>query len=176
MIIVTGMPGSGKDEFVKIAKRLGFKDVHMGDTVKAYARKKSIPLTDSDIGAFASGERKEQGMDIWAKRTGEAIVDPDTTVVDGLRNTEELQYFRLNFSNVMVVAIYTNKEERLRRILKRSRVDDVKTEPELDSRDNRELGWGIGRTISLADHMILNDGTLEEFKEKARAFLNEQIQ
>ena len=175
MIIVTGMPGSGKDEFVKVAKSLGFRDVHMGDTVKAYARKEKIPLTDKDIGSFASNERKLHGMDIWARRTGEGISEPVKTIVDGLRNIEELQYFREHFADVRVVALYTNREERLRRIIRRNRVDDVKSETELDSRDNRELGWGIGRTISLADHMIVNDGTLEEFREKARDFLKEQI-
>jgi len=34
MLIVTGMPGSGKDEFVQVAKQLGWMDVHMGNTVK----------------------------------------------------------------------------------------------------------------------------------------------
>lgn len=173
MIIVTGMPGSGKDEFVKVARTMGYTDVHMGDTVKKYAREQGIPVMDREIGAYASGERKKEGMDIWAKRTGMAIENPDSTIVDGLRNTEELQYFRENFPNVTVVAIYANRDERLRRILIRNRADDVKTDYELDSRDNRELGWGIGRTISLADHMIVNDGTLEEFRGKVREFLEE---
>lgn len=175
MIIVTGMPGSGKDEFVKVAKGLGFRDVHMGDTVKAYAEKQKVPQTDRDIGAFATFERKDKGMDIWAKRTCEAIEEPERTVVDGLRNIEELQYFRSRFPEVKVVAIYTNREERLRRIILRNRIDDVKNESGLDGRDNRELGWGIGRTISLADHMIINDGTLDEFKQKVLEFLKSQV-
>ncbi len=174
VLIVTGMPGSGKDEFVKVAKLLGFKDVHMGDTVKAYASRSGIKMVDKEIGAFATRERLEKGMDIWAKRTGENISNPEKTVVDGLRNIEELEYFKSHFADAVVIAIYTNRDERLRRILKRNRIDDVKNEPELEQRDNRELGWGIGRTISLADHMIVNDGTLEEFKEKAREFLLSQ--
>lgn len=171
MIIVTGMPGAGKDEFVKVARSLGFKDVHMGDTVKAYARNSGVPLVDKEIGAFATKERKQYGMDIWAKRTGENIKNLEKIIVDGLRNMEELEYFRNHYPEAVVVAIYTNRDERLRRILRRNRVDDVKSETELEQRDNRELGWGIGRTISLADHMIVNDSTLEAFREKARAFL-----
>lgn len=171
MIIVTGMPGSGKDEFVQVAKSLGYLDVHMGDTVKKFAADNNIPLNDKEIGAFATGERRKEGMGIWAKRTGMAISDPSRTIVDGLRNIEELEYFRDNFPDVIVVAIYTNREERLRRILLRHRIDDVKSDRELDNRDDRELGWGIGRTISLADHMIVNDGTLDEFKDRSREFL-----
>ncbi|MCL5783202.1 MAG: flagellar hook-basal body complex protein FliE [Candidatus Thermoplasmatota archaeon] len=171
MIVVTGMPGAGKDEFVQIARSFGMKDVHMGDTVKTYARRTGVNMTDRDIGSFATAERKNLGMDIWAKRTGESISDPDRTIVDGLRNTEELEYFRNNFNNVRVVAIYANKHDRLDRIMHRNRVDDIKSENELDLRDGRELSWGIGKTISLADYMIINDGTLEEFRAKSREFM-----
>jgi len=170
MLIITGMPGSGKDEFVKVAREFGFVDVHMGDTVKKFALLANVPMTDSDIGKFATSERMTKGMDIWARRTSESIKDPDRTVVDGLRNDEELAYFRQRFNNVKVVAIYTNREDRFKRILKRGRVDDVKTEPEFQERDNRELTWGIGRTISLSDYMIVNDRTLEEFKQDVREF------
>ncbi|MCW6168149.1 MAG: flagellar hook-basal body complex protein FliE [Thermoplasmatales archaeon] len=170
MLIVTGMPGAGKDEFVKVAKEFGFVDVHMGDTVKKHAALNNIPLIDSEIGKFATSERKAKGMDIWARRTAESIKDPDKTVVDGLRNDEELAFFRDKFDNVKVVAIYTNRQERFMRIIKRARQDDVRTEPEFYERDNRELGWGIGRTISLSDYMIVNDRSLEEFKEDVREF------
>ena len=170
MLIVTGMPGAGKDEFVKVAKEFGFVDVHMGDTVKKYAAMNKIPLIDSEIGKFATSERRNKGMDIWAKRTAESIKDPDKTVVDGLRNDEELSFFRDKFENVKVVAIYTNRQERFKRIIKRAREDDVKTEPEFYERDNRELSWGIGRTISLSDYMIVNDRSLEEFKRDVREF------
>jgi hypothetical protein len=47
----------------------------------------------------------------------------------------------------------------------------VKSPTELNGRDERELSWGIGRVISLADYMIVNDGTLDEFKTKAREFI-----
>ncbi len=171
MIILTGMPGSGKDEFVKVAREMGFSDVHMGDTVKEYAKGAGIPISDRDIGQFATEERKNYGMDIWARRTSERIIDPDRTVVDGLRNIEELDFFKNHYQNVIVVAIYANRNERLNRILKRNRSDDVKNGYELEQRDSRELSWGIGKTISLADHMIVNDGTLEEFHNSVREFL-----
>ena len=172
MLIVTGMPGSGKDEFIKVARSMGYTDVHMGDTVRKYSRSQNIDQKDYNIGKFAGQERQAHGMDIWAKRTSENITDPGKTIVDGLRNVEELEYFRNRFEDVMVVAIYANHDDRLTRILKRDREDDVKSPTELNGRDERELSWGIGRVISLADYMIVNDGTLEEFKTKAREFIN----
>src|SRR5579875_3067003 len=173
MIIVTGMPGSGKDEFIKVAKSLGMVDVHMGNTVKEYAKIAGIREDDSSIGRYAGEERQKNGMDVWAKRTAEKISKPEKTVVDGLRNMEELAYFKSHLRDVKVVAIYANREQRLDRIIKRNRPDDVRSETELIARDNRELTWGIGKTISLADYMIVNDGTLEEFKDKAKTLLLE---
>lgn len=172
MLIVTGMPGAGKDEFIKVARTMGFADVHMGDTVRKYSRAHGIEQKDFSIGKFAGSERQAHGMDIWAVRTAESIKDPEKTIVDGLRNVEELDYFKNKFENVRVVAIYANHEDRLDRILKRDREDDVKNPTELNGRDERELSWGIGRVISLADYMIVNDGTLEEFRSKSREFIN----
>lgn len=171
MLVVTGMPGAGKDEFVKVAIDLGWKDIHMGNTVKAYASRNNIGNSDSEIGKYASGERKKHGMGIWAKRTAELIVDPDNTIVDGLRNTEELEYFRSSFQNVRVIAIYANMDDRLTRIKRRRRPDDITDEDGLIKRDSRELEWGIGKTISLADYMIVNDQSLEVFRKNSRQLL-----
>ncbi len=176
MIIVTGMPGSGKDEFVNIAKEAGFKDLHMGNTVKEFVIANGIEMTDKAIGKFASDERNKHGMDIWAKRTMEKVTDNNKTVIDGLRNYEELQYFKKIESTISVVAIFANRKTRLERILKRDRIDDIRSEKELIERDNRELSWGIGNVIALADYMIVNDSTLEVFRNRVREFLSREFQ
>ena len=173
MLVVTGMPGAGKDEFVKVAIELGWEDIHMGNTVKAYASRNNVGNSDSEIGKYASDERKKHGMEVWAKRTAELIKDPYRTIVDGLRNTEELEYFRSSFKDVRVIAIYANMEDRLTRIKRRRRPDDVTDESGLIKRDSRELEWGIGKTISLADYMIVNDQSLEAFKKNSRQLLEE---
>ncbi len=175
MIIITGMPGSGKDEFVGVARSLGFIDVHMGNTVKSYAGENNINFDDASIGSYASGERKIYGMGIWAQRTSKYIENPDITIVDGLRNFEELEYFKNNYKNVIVIAVFANESDRLSRVLKRDREDDVHNEDELKKRDNRELNWGIGKVISLADYMIVNDTSLKEYHRNARILLNDII-
>ncbi len=175
MIIVTGMPGAGKDEFIKVANSLGIKDVHMGNSVRKYAEESGIASNDNGIGAFATGERKKFGMDIWAKRTAENVSDPENTMVDGLRNYEELVYFRNRYENLKVVAIFANRKNRLSRILKRGRADDITNIGELVQRDERELSWGIGNVISLADYMIVNDCSLEDFRARSEAFIKKKF-
>lgn len=175
MMIVTGMPGAGKDEFINVANSLGIEDVHMGNAVRKFAKTSSISTTDGSIGAFATGERKKFGMDIWARRTAEAIEDPDNTIVDGLRNYEELVFFTEHYSNLKVVAVFANRDQRLERILKRGREDDIRNSKELIKRDERELSWGIGNVIALADFMIVNDCSLEDFRERSRKLITEKI-
>jgi hypothetical protein len=42
---------------------------------------------------------------------------------------------------------------------------------EFQERDVRELEWGIGNAMALCEHMIINEGTLEEYKDKIRSIL-----
>ncbi len=175
MLIITGMPGSGKDEFVKVAVSLGFKDAHMGNTVKKYAKLNGTDMDDKSIGAFATEERNKHGMDIWARRTSMDIEEPDCTIIDGLRNDEELDYFKSHFSNIIVIAVFANERDRIERIINRDREDDSHDYDGIHKRDKRELLWGIGKVISLADYMIVNDSTLEEYRKNAKLLLKDII-
>ncbi len=171
ILSVTGMPGSGKDEFIKVAKNFGFQDYHMGDTVRTYAHRSSIPISDSEIGKFASGEREKHGMNIWARRTYDLIGDHKLFIIDGIRNYEEAEYFSNNVENFSIIAIFANRITRLERILKRNRADDIHDMEGLIARDNRELNWGIGKVIALSDYMIVNDSTLDEFRRKSTSLI-----
>jgi dephospho-CoA kinase len=173
VLVVTGMPGAGKDEFISVAREIGFADFHMGNTVRKYAAVEGIPSTDSDIGDFASRERVLRGKDIWARRTIETISDSDRIIIDGLRNQEELDFFKKVEGHVFVVAIFANRATRLSRILKRNRPDDIKSLEELIERDNRELSWGIAKAIVLSDYLVVNDTTLEHFRQQSRRLLAE---
>lgn len=167
------MPGAGKDEFIRVAKLLGFSDYHMGNTVRNYAKKSTIPESDQDIGNFASSERKKHGMNVWAVRTLESLSDDhDKIVIDGLRNIEELDYFKTAVEGIALIAIFANRETRLARILKRHRPDDIRNMTELIERDERELSWGIGRAIVLADFLIVNDFTLDQFELRSRELID----
>jgi hypothetical protein len=42
----------------------------------------------------------------------------------------------------------------------------------LKARDEREMTWGIARTIALADEMLVNDSTLEAFRGRVKALLD----
>ncbi|HII98509.1 MAG TPA: dephospho-CoA kinase, partial [Methanoregula sp.] len=39
------------------------------------------------------------------------------------------------------------------------------------NRDERELGWGLGNALKVADIHIRNEGTLTEFSDEVRTLL-----
>lgn len=169
VICVTGMPACGKEEFLKIARSKGFAVVRMGDVVREEAAKAGIPAKDPDVGNFANEERKKHGFDIWAKRTLPRI-SSGLSLVDGVRGPTELDVYRAAFPNgLCVVAVHSSSGTRMRRMMKRKRKDDPANEKEFRARDARELSWGLGDVIALADHVIVNEGDLTAYMTQATA-------
>lgn len=164
--VVTGMPGAGKEEFVKVALERGFKVVRMGDVVRDEASRRGIAMTDGGVGGFASAERQKHGPDIWAVRCLPYIKERDT-VIDGSRSTFELEVFRKELGGRMrLVAINASPALRFERLRRRNRSDAPRNEEEFRQRDERELGWGLADLIDQADIVIMNEGTLEAFHAK----------
>jgi dephospho-CoA kinase len=56
-------------------------------------------------------------------------------------------------------------------MMKRGRGDDGQDLQEFFDRDRRELKWGIGNAFALADGMLVNEGSLDEFRRQARQAL-----
>ncbi len=172
IILLIGMPGSGKEEFKKVALSMGWNVVSMGDVVRDYTSFLGLEMNEKNVGEIASRERKEKGMDIWARRTLEKVVSKKT-IIEGVRNIEEVEFFKKNLGeNMILVAILSSQKSRYERILKRGRRDDVKNFTEFIEREKRELSWGLGNLIAIADHFIVNEGRLEDFQENVKSFLN----
>jgi hypothetical protein len=55
----------------------------------------------------------------------------------------------------------------------RGRSDDPKNWNEFIIRDRREIDVGIGRLIATADRMIVNEGSIQEFKYGVKKLLKE---
>jgi dephospho-CoA kinase len=98
----------------------------------------------------------------------------DEVVIDGVRNIEEVETFRrLLGHDFVLVAIHASPSTRMARILTRRRADDATDETTFRQRDGRELSWGIGAVIALADLMIVNEGAVSDVKAAVRHILSE---
>lgn len=166
--ILTGMPGAGKEEFVKVAVEQGYRVVRMGDVVRQEAIRRNVNMDDRGVGGFASEERRIEGAGIWAHRCIPLLEDHDF-VIDGSRSVHELEVFRGELGDrVRLVAIYASPEKRFERLKRRNRSDAPQTWEAFRERDAREIGWGLGELIDRADIVLTNEGALEEFHAKVR--------
>jgi dephospho-CoA kinase len=166
VFVLTGMPGAGKEEFVKVAQSYGYSVIRMGDVVRMEAEKRKVVMDDRGVGGFATSERQAHGPGIWAERCLPYVSDGNF-IIDGSRSLNEIEVFRTKLGKgVKIVAIHTSPERRFARLQARGRYDAPKSWKEFKERDDRELGWGLGSLIALADVMVVNESSLEDFHEK----------
>lgn len=173
VILITGMPGAGKEEFIKICKKRGLRILRMGDLVRAEAREISLDLTDINVGNLAQKMREEHGYDVWARKTMDEI-DERPTVVDGLRGPDELILFRKELGDSMaVIALIASPEVRFERLKARNRADAPSRFSDFEEREGRESAWGLGEVIASAEYLIVNESTPEELEKRAEAVMDE---
>lgn len=170
---MAGMPGAGKTEIARLAKEKGYAVVVMGDEIREETKRRGLEPTPENVGKIMLKLREEEGPTIVAKRCIPKITNTSTDIVlvDGIRSLHEVYEFEKNFPQFVLVAVHCSPETRFRRLFRRRRSDDPKGWEVFIERDLRELSVGQGSVIAMADHMIVNEGTLEEFKAKIREVL-----
>lgn len=175
LIAFVGMPASGKSEASAIARSLKIPVINMGDVVREENARRGLPPTDENIGGTGTALRREEGMDAIAKRCVPRIpLNFPVVVVDGIRNIEEINYFKKTFGDdFKLIAIHTPFELRFERVKRRSRSDDMRSIEELKKRDEREKGWGLEKAIEMTDVTIQNIDAIEKFRKQIEELLKD---
>jgi len=178
VIGIVGLPGSGKSEAATVARELDIPVVTMGDVIRAECRDRGLdPATDH--GNVAQALREENGPDAIAERSlpliEDHLEDSDTVLVDGIRSDTEVERFEDAFGgDFLLVSIEAPFEERAERLDLRGRDAGAEEGGEsLADRDERELGFGMGEAMEMADLTIENTDTLEAFHDRVRELLTE---
>ena len=170
LILITGMTGSGKTTLADFFEILGYRIVTMGDVIRGLAVERGLEPTPSNIGSLAREIREEGGETAVAERCIEKLreMPDDGFAVDGIRSMVEVDAFREAF-DVTLVAVHASPETRFRRLRDRGRTDDPADWEAFKARDQRELGFSLGWAVALADHMVVNEGTVEDMERSFEA-------
>ncbi|RLE57696.1 MAG: dephospho-CoA kinase [Thermoprotei archaeon] len=175
LVLLTGLPGSGKSLVAKLlSEYLRAPTVNMGDVVREEARRRGLPESREVLSNIAIELRKNYGSDAIAKLTYEYWLRKlegraEVVIVDGVRSWDEVNYFKQRFGDVLVVAVHASPRTRFRRLRERGRSDDPRSWIEFVKRDLAELSMGVGTVIALADYVITNEkNSLTELESKVR--------
>jgi dephospho-CoA kinase len=175
IVAVAGLPGSGKSVMVRAAAEKGYAVVIMGDEVREEAKRRGIEATPENIGRIMLELRRLEGDASIARRCIPKIekTQESRVAVDGVRSLSEVEEFKSRFASVVTVAVHSSPETRFRRLYNRQRSDDPKNWAIFRERDLRELSVGLGNAIAMAEHVIVNEGTLSTAKSRAAEVLRE---
>jgi len=166
VIGICGKLGSGKDAFADyLVRRHGFKKVVMSDIIMQEMKEDGIKDLDRHKLQMFSKEYKEKyGKDIWAKSCIEFARKNRyrRTVISGLRDKTELEYFRTLDKDFVLICITAEQEKRFKRIKARKSLKDVDLFADFIKQevDESKLFDLYGNCEELADYVISNDGML----------------
>ena len=170
---LTGLPGSGKSVVVKIANEAGYGILIMGDIVRKEAERRGLQSSPENLGKIMLDLRLKEGPTVISRLCIPGIERSiqDKLLIDGVRSLEEAEKFREHYVNFSLIAIHSSPETRFRRLYRRHRSDDPEDLETFNQRDVRELGVGLGKTIAMAEYMIVNEGKIEHIRRRVREVL-----
>jgi dephospho-CoA kinase len=178
VIGTVGLAGSGKGEFASVAADLDVPVVTMGDVIRAACRDRGLDPAEHH-GEVAQALREENGPAAIAEASlphiEDALEESDTVLVDGIRSDVEVDVFEERFGEAFtLVSVEAPFELREDRIVDRGRDAVGDGGEDLQARDERELGFGLGEAMDRADVTIENTGTLEAFQAQVREVLADE--
>jgi len=178
IIGITGMPGAGKGVFRRTIQRLGYPFVIMGDEVREEVKRRELKPTPENLAETMLNLRKIEGSAAIAKRCILKLKNQPRQVVfiDGIRSLNEVEEFKKHFPMFILITIHASPKTRYQRLVRRRRSDDPTDWDTFMERDLRELGIGMGDVISVADYMIVNEGTIRQLKQKTLQFIKKVLE
>ncbi|MDE1850692.1 MAG: AAA family ATPase [Candidatus Micrarchaeota archaeon] len=173
IIVVTGLPGSGKGVVAKILKRKGFRIVEMGDQVREKMAEDGIAPGGDRIRRYSVVMRKKYGKDIVARMAVEKVAkyvkSKKNIAIVGVRDVPEMKYLKKTLKKLYIVGIVAPVEVRFGRLRDRGRTDDPRSLRKFAERERLEkkgygvakrgAAKGIDRLFGMIDYLLCNTDT-----------------
>lgn len=160
IIIITGLPGSGKSSAAEmIKKNFNAVTVHTGDIIRKEIKRRGLeytPKTDAFVAHwFHTGGREK----LLVKRTWNKVKKSrkKIIIIEGLRSHIQLKYLeKITKTKPIIISVIASFEVRAKRELKRGRFGEEGTMEYLKTREKLEKSHGIMGLIKKSDYKINN--------------------
>jgi dephospho-CoA kinase len=173
LVGLTGTNGAGKGEAAAFFMSRGYAYASLSDILRDELRARGLEVTRDNLIRTGNELRERFGPDILARRTRIKVTAP--AVIDSIRNTREVEYFRTQRGFVLL-AFDAPIEVRFARVAARGRNESAATleafrKKEEEERAGGEAAQQLEACLAAADDHIWNDGTIEDLHRKLEKFL-----
>jgi len=174
LLIVVGMAGCGKSVVVDYFKQKNWQVIYFGGVTMKEVKKRNLPVNQTNEKIVREELRQIHGMEAYAKLEFPNIkkaLSQGLTIIDGLYSWSEYKFLREHINiPIIILAVYTPKKLRYERLAERKFRGLDNAQAEL--RDFAEIeNLEKGGPIAIADHTIVNDGTIEKLHSDLDKFL-----
>lgn len=178
MIAIIGMAASGKsaarDFFVN---EFGFSNIYFGQVIKDAVKTAGLPLTVENERKYRDELRKQHGLEVFAVKVYDQILElkkkTDKILLESLYSWEEYMYLKARCPELVLVCVWARPTIRYERLKHRAE-RPITTSDEARSRDIAEIVVANkGGPIAIADFLVVNEGTIEDLREKLRVVYHE---
>lgn len=170
---LTGTNGSGKGEAAAFFQNRGFAYFSLSDLIREELLKEGLEPTRDNLIKKGNSLRTEGGADVLARMVLRKV--KGKAVIDSIRNPDEVGFLKRE-KNFILLAIDAPVEIRYERVKRRGRDESVETlrafmEKEAEEMTRDPKGQQLQTCMEMADFRVINEGSLEEFRDKLEKFL-----
>lgn len=181
VIAVVGMSGSGKTEVVEyLMKKYRWPKVYFGQVTFDKLKEEGKEINWKNERYMREKIRQKHGMGAYAEfsvpRVEKELKRARVCLVESLYSWEEYKIMQRHFQNSFrVLAVYASPAVRFARLQNRQ-IRPIKTFKEFQERDWNEIeATDKGGPIAVADHTIINGGSLEELHRKVDKVIKQEM-
>lgn len=165
VIALVGMCGTGKSVVSDFFEVRGFASIYFGGVTLEQVRQRGLEVNEKNEKIVREELRKELGMGAYAVLNLPKIkegLEEGNVIVDGLYSWSEYKILKDEFGDdLVVVAVVSPRQARYDRLARREA--RPLTNEEAKARDYAEIeNLEKGGPIAMADHFLLNDGSVED--------------
>ena len=181
VLAAVGKNGTGKDFFLEfISKKYDLPMISIGDIVRELATKDGLELTRENLHKTSQKYMGQYGQTFFPEQIVKKIKESGSPVylVSGIRPFSDVQYLKSAFGDtfLLVDIVISDDMVRYERMLARGSDRDGSSIEKLREYDaGEEKIFHTSQTEKMADIVIKNDGTVEDFYAAIEAFFKSHI-
>ena len=178
LFAIVGMCGSGKSIASDYLVELGYNKVYCGGVTMKKLKEEGLEVNAENEKMMRERLRKDLGMGAFAIVLLPEIreyFEKGNTVLDGVYSYDEVKILKEEFPELKIIAVVCDKKIRYDRLL----IREIRplTNEEAEKRDISEVeNIAKAPPIAMADYYILNNYSIEEYKQRIDEIIRKEEQ